>query len=50
MSHSPLRRRLRRRLTAVQARLDAGAGDRWIPYVIATVLGLVLSLVSVSRL
>lgn len=50
MSQSPLRRRLRRRLTAVQARLDAGAGDRWIPYLIAMALAVVLSLVSVSRL
>ncbi|MFW2382766.1 MAG: DUF2079 domain-containing protein [Acidimicrobiales bacterium] len=50
MSQSPLRRRLRRRLTAVQARLDAGAGDRWIPYVISLTLSVVLSVVSVSRL
>ncbi|MBT8240120.1 MAG: DUF2079 domain-containing protein, partial [Acidimicrobiia bacterium] len=50
MSQSPLRRRLRRRFTAVQARLDAGAGDRWIPYLISLTLGVVLSLISVSRL
>lgn len=50
MSQSPLRRRVRRRFTAIQARLDAGAGDRWIPYVIGALLSLILSVVSVSRL
>ncbi len=40
---------MRRRLTALQARLDAGAGDRWIPYVIGLLLSVVLSVVSVSR-
>ena len=50
MSQTPLRRRFRRRLTAFQARLDAGAGDRWIPYAIGLILSVVLSIQSVARL
>ncbi len=50
MSQTPYRRNLRRRLTAVQARLDAGAGDRWIPYAIGSALGATMAVVSVSRL
>ncbi len=50
MSQTPYRRNIRRRLTAVQARLDAGAGDRWIPYAIGSVLGAVMAVVSVRRM
>ncbi len=49
MSHIPYSRRFRRRLTAIQSRLDAGAADRWIPYGIGSLLALVLGLTSTAR-
>lgn len=50
MSELSIQRRTRRRWVQIQARLEAGTGDRWIPLVIAATLGLVLSLVSLARL
>lgn len=49
MSQTPFRRRARRRLTAVQSRLDAGAADRWIPFFIGAVLAAVLGFASTAR-
>lgn len=50
MSELTAQRRARRRWVQLQARLEAGTGDRVIPVVIAVVLGVVLSLVSLARL
>ncbi len=50
MSQRPARRSWRRRLIRFQARLEAGAGDRWIPLFLALVLSLVLSLLAIARL
>ena len=49
MSELTIQRRARRRLVKVQARLEAGTGDRWIPLVIGATLALVLSWVSLAR-
>lgn len=50
MSELSVQRRTRRRWVQLQARLEAGTGDRVIPLVIALALGVVLSLVSLARL
>ena len=50
MSELTIQRRTRRRWVQLQARLEAGTGDRVIPSVIAAVLTLVLALTSLARL
>lgn len=50
MSELSIQRRTRRRWVQLQARLEAGTGDRVIPLVIAVTLAVVLSLVSLARL
>lgn len=43
-------RRLNRAIVRAQARLEAGAGDRWIPLTLATVLGASLALAGLARI
>lgn len=50
MSELSVQRRTRRRWVQIQARLEAGAGDRVIPLVIAAALTTVLALTSLARL
>ena len=49
MSELLVQRRTRRRWVQIQARLEAGAGDRVIPLVIAAALTTVLALTSLAR-
>lgn len=46
----PLQRRLERRLVRVQARLEAGVGDRWIPTTTSLVLALVIASSGLAKL
>ena len=50
MSELPVRRRLERRIVRFQARLEAGAGDRWIPVVVTLALGAALIWMALARL
>ncbi|MEZ5228452.1 MAG: DUF2079 domain-containing protein [Acidimicrobiales bacterium] len=49
MSELSFQRRFRRQLVRLQARLEAGTGDRWIPPVVALLLSAVLTSLSVAR-
>lgn len=49
MTDLAFRRRLSRRVVRLQSRLEAGSGDRWIPFVIAAVLSTVLAAMSLAR-
>jgi uncharacterized membrane protein len=49
MSELPVRRRLERRVVQVQARLEAGSGDRWIPTTATLLLGGALMAVALAR-
>ena len=49
MSELPLQRRARRRLVRLQARLEGGTGDRWIPLIMAIVLSGTLAMLALSR-
>ncbi len=49
MSDLSFQRRGRRRLVRLQARLEAGTGDRWIPLIAAVVLSGVLAALSIAR-
>ncbi len=42
MSELPFQRRVERQAVRVQARLEAGIGDRWIPTVVTVVLATVI--------
>lgn len=50
MTEVPLRRQLRRRSIRLQAKLEAGWGDRWIPLIVGAVLGAVLINLGLARL
>lgn len=50
MSELPIRRRFTRLTVRTQARLEAGAGDRWIPTVVTVVLAAALVQTSLARL
>lgn len=50
MSEVPLRRQLRRRSIRVQAKLEAGWGDRWIPLIVGIALAVVLINLGLARL
>ncbi len=50
MSELPLQRRLRRAIVRFQARLEAGAGDRWIPTLIGIGLASFLAWTALSRI
>ncbi|MEM9894363.1 MAG: DUF2079 domain-containing protein [Actinomycetota bacterium] len=50
MSEVPFQRRLERQLIRQQARIEAGAGDRWIPTVVVVLLGAVLIRAGLDRL
>ncbi len=50
MSDLSFQRRIRRRFVRLQARLEAGTGDRWIPLIAALVLSIVLASLSLARL
>lgn len=50
MSELPLQRRVSRWTVKTQARLEAGAGDRWIPPLVTLTLALVLIETSLARL
>lgn len=50
MSELTVQRRSQRRWIQFQARLEAGTGDRWIPFLTAVGLAVVLSTFSIARL
>ncbi len=50
MSDLSIQRRTRRRWVQLQARLEAGTGDRFIPFTISAILMAVLAAVSLARL
>ena len=45
----PLQRRLERAVVRAQARLEGGAGDRWIPVFVGVLLMLVLARLGLDR-
>ncbi len=49
MSELPLQRRFERRAVRLQARLEAGAGDRWLPALITVALGSVLTWTALAK-
>jgi uncharacterized membrane protein len=49
MTELPVRRRLERRFVRVQARLEAGDGDRWIPTAATVALGSALMVAALAR-
>lgn len=49
MSELPLQRRFERRAVRLQARLEAGAGDRWLPGLLTLALGSVLTWTSLAK-
>lgn len=49
-SERTFQHRIRREFVRLQARLEAGTGDRWIPLLAALLLSLLLTLLSVARL
>ncbi len=50
MSELPLQRRFERRVVRFQARLEAGAGDRWVPNLITLALLFVLVWTSLAKI
>ncbi len=50
MSELSIQRRSRRLIVRIQARLEAGAGDRWIPLLVAVALAVVFSWLNLARL